>query len=139
MSSGKLWPDRAQGRSSSPSEGGELGTGDILKQRKENVERRYQRSLDELSFLSRQKTDEAVMGTAHAAYAFSWAEMRCQGSRNELNDLHYHNPISTIMYGSIGGRNSSNICDQRVDLEVWTGYLARRFQYKGKQYKLCQD
>lgn len=115
----------------------------FLKLREERVERRYEHSLDELSSLSRQQVSgssvsrsgyEAVVAAARAAYAFAWAEMRCQGSGNQLNDLLYHNPVSTNMYGSIGGRNGSNSCDQIVDLEVLSGYLVRRYQYKGKQF-----
>jgi hypothetical protein len=120
---------------------GGIKTADVLKQRTEWVEQRYQTALKEISSLSRQNTDPLFSlnnyNATRAAYAFSWAEMRCQRNGNHLDDMLYDNKISTIMYGSIGSRNSSNLCDQRVDLEIVSGYLARRYQYKGE--KICMQ
>jgi hypothetical protein len=137
-----VWPN-LQSSSSTQAQGGVKNSDDVLKQRKDRVEQRYQTSLKEIAYLTRQNehqlstdsTQKSLVAAAQAAYAFAWAEMRCQRSGNYLDDMLYYNEISTLMYGSIGSRNSSNLCDQRVDLEVLSGYLARRYQYTGKHFK----
>lgn len=118
-----LWPERIY----FPSSQSELKINDFWQLRRDMVVQRYQNIVKELS----RSAGNNVGRWAYASYASAWAEMRCQESGGHLTDLLYYNKISTIMYGSIGSRNSSNMCDQRVDLEVLSGYLARRYQYSG--------
>ena len=73
-------------------------------------------------------------------YALVWAELRCQHSSKFLDDLLYDNKLSTLMYGSVGSRNSSNLCDQRADLETFVGYIARRYLYSSNgMLSICMN
>lgn len=115
---GALWPDRVTHEETSSNHRRSVTYTELMQQRIERVEILYRNHLDrKFSFVSRE------------SYSYLWAELRCWHSKQLLDELLYHDTLSTIMFNSIGSRNGSSLCDQRVDLEVLSGYLTRRYTF----------
>lgn len=125
-----MWPDKVHFDAAASSL--DSATFSELKmQRIDRVVMNYETSLKELASSSRSR-DSISVSSARAKYAYLWAEMRCTHHNQNLDDLFYHNKLSTIHFGSIGSRNGSSLCDQRVGLEVLSGYFMRRYHHKSK-------
>ena len=62
--------------------------------------------------------------------AFGWAEISCLSSSKEL-EVPYAHKVD-LEEGFVGiTNNASNACHKKIDLPILSGYLSRRFHYRG--------
>jgi hypothetical protein len=102
--------------------------------------RAQQRDMTNDTFFSMYKSKQssassnifATSGHIFASYALAWSEMRCLHSSLLLDDMLYTSEIKENRFSVVGSRDGKATCDQRVNVEIMAGYLARRFQFGGE-------
>ena len=118
-----MWPRSGKGRIFPYYNGKEASNRlELRNAQHESVLKSYDVAQQNLQTMSEQARD---------GFAMSWSELRCMESRTLLDDLVYTSDVNEQKYGVVGSRNGSSACDQKVDIEIISGYLARRYEYNG--------